>query len=106
MWFCDLGYDTNGRLTLSKRAGDTAQTTIVYNSDGSRIETNPLGKQIKYHVGSHATGPKVTRIEGLASANTPASDTYNATTSTVTPTRSPTRSGTSPRSPTTRRASR
>ena len=59
-------YDDNGRAYVSKHAGDSGidETSIIFNEDGSRTVTNPLGKQTTYHFITVNDNLRVDRVEG------------------------------------------
>jgi YD repeat-containing protein len=68
---------TSGFALSRQNAGGANQTTVVYNSDGSRLVTNALGQQELYKFTSFNTGtsgsiPISTEIDRLATATTAA----------------------------------
>jgi YD repeat-containing protein len=66
-------FDTQGRVLSSQHAGGADLTLIAYNdSDGSRTVTNPLGVQSVYRFATLQGVPKVTEVDRLATASTPA----------------------------------
>jgi len=73
--FATVEYDDQYRAITSKQAGDANKVTVTYDDvNNTRTVTNALGKQTKYHLTSHAAGLKLSQVEGLVSANCPASD--------------------------------
>ena len=66
-------YDTTGRAVSSEYAGNVGEYTAAYNSDGTVTVTNPLGKQTIYDMALQNNVRNVTRLNGLASTNCPAS---------------------------------
>lgn len=78
--YATWGYDTEGRATSSKLAGDVSEYTFVYNSDGTVTETNPLGKEITYTLEVINGLRKITKVDQAASTNTAAATkTYTYT---------------------------
>ncbi|MDH3473769.1 MAG: DUF6531 domain-containing protein [Rhodospirillales bacterium] len=68
--YATWAYDDKFRASLSEHAGGAERTTIFYDdTDGSRTVTNALGKQTVYDFTTVQGIPRVTSIEGLASAN-------------------------------------
>jgi YD repeat-containing protein len=68
--YATWAYDARGRATLSEHAGGADRTTISYNdTDGSRTETNVLGRQTIYRFTTQFNSQKPTAIEGQASPN-------------------------------------
>ena len=79
--FATYGYDSSGRATSTKHAGDVNEYTIAYNSDETTTTTNPLGKQTIYTFETIHGERKIVDVDGQASTNCPAagkSYTYNA----------------------------
>ena len=70
--FATWGYDSAGRANSSQHAGGADLTTIVYNADGSRTVTSPLGLQSVYKFVTLQGVPKLTEVDRLATSNTPA----------------------------------
>ncbi len=67
--YATWAYDSEGRAISSVHAGGVEAFDVAYNPDGSRTVTNPLGKQTTYHFTTINGGPKVSQVEGHASAN-------------------------------------
>ncbi|WP_420347619.1 RHS repeat-associated core domain-containing protein [Pelagibius sp.] len=67
--YASWAYDNEGRAISSVHAGGVDAFDVAYNPDGSRTVTNPLGKQTTYHFTTINGGPKVSQVEGHASAN-------------------------------------
>jgi hypothetical protein len=65
-------YDSSGRGLTSQHAGGADLTTIVYNTDGSRMVTNALGQQLLYKFTTLQGVPKVTEIDRQATSTTSA----------------------------------
>jgi len=79
--FATWGYDAQGRVNLSKHAGDVDEVAIAYNSDGTTTVTDPLGLQTTYTFTVINGLRKVTKIDRAATAHTPAASmthTYNS----------------------------
>ncbi|NYZ69841.1 RHS repeat protein, partial [Endozoicomonas sp. SM1973] len=62
-------YDSKGRATVSKHAGDVDEFTFSYPDENSTTVTNPLGKKTTYHFEEINGFRKVKSVEGHASAN-------------------------------------
>ena len=62
-------YDSEGRAISSELDGGVDKSTLVFNTDGSVITTNPLGKQTTYHFANIFGARKVTQVEGHPSTN-------------------------------------
>ncbi len=68
-------YDNQGRVTVSKHAGDTDKTTIAYDDvNNTRTITNPLGKKAIYRLGLFQGRLRINQIDGQVSTNCPASN--------------------------------
>ena len=66
-------YDSTGRALSSQQGAGAGLTRIAYNdTDGSRTVTYPLGEQKVFRFTTLQGVPKVTQIERLATASTPA----------------------------------
>lgn len=65
-------YDSQGRAISSEQANGTNQFSIDYNADDSVTVTNPLGKQITYDFQTILGVRKITSVNELASASSPA----------------------------------
>jgi RHS repeat-associated protein len=66
-------YDSKNRATSSRLGTGADLTSIYYNdSDGSRIVTNALGQALHYIFTNLQNVPKLTEIDRLATATTPA----------------------------------
>ncbi|HYL37952.1 MAG TPA: DUF6531 domain-containing protein, partial [Bryobacteraceae bacterium] len=66
-------YDSKGRALSSQHAGGADLTKVAYNdADGSRTVTYPLGVQMVYKFTTLQNVPKITEIDRLATATTPA----------------------------------
>ncbi|MDJ0947097.1 MAG: DUF6531 domain-containing protein, partial [Kiloniellales bacterium] len=79
--FATFEYDSDLRATLSKHAGDTQSFSVVYNADGSRSVTSPLGTVGTYSYVTIEGAPKLSGVALAATADTPAmstSITYDA----------------------------
>ena len=73
--FATWAYDDDLRGVLSEHAGGAERTTIAYDdANATRTVTNALGKQTTYHFTTLNAVPKVTLVEGHASANCGAAD--------------------------------
>ena len=70
--FAIWDYDADGRVTLSKHAGDADETAIAFNTDGTKTVTFPLGEQRKYTFATIKGAPKVVREDRLAVGSIPA----------------------------------
>lgn len=79
--YATWGYDANGKVNLSKHAGDVDEVAIVYNSDGTTTVTDPLGLQTTYTFTVVNGLRKVTKIERAATTHTPAASMTNTYTS-------------------------
>jgi RHS repeat-associated protein len=65
--------DTNGRVISSEGADSVGETQVSYNDTAmTRTVTNPLGKQFVYSFSTVNGNIVNTQVQGLASANTPA----------------------------------
>jgi RHS repeat-associated protein len=73
--FATWSYDAEGRAVTSEHAGTSDLYTVVYNPDGSRSVTNPLGQQTVYHFTTINGLPRIAQIERLAGPNTAAATT-------------------------------
>ena len=69
-------YNAAGEATMSEMGDDANLTHIGYNADGSRDVTNALGLVTVYKFTTLQGVPKVTEIDRLASATTPAATMY------------------------------
>ena len=68
-------YDTRSRATLSEHAGGADRTTLAYDDVANTATvTNALGKQTVYHNTVLVNANKITRVEELASPDSPARD--------------------------------
>ena len=65
-------YDEEGRAITSEHAGATELYSVVYNTDGSRKVTNPLGQETVYHFTPINGLPRVSQIDRLAGPSTSA----------------------------------
>ncbi|MEO3430533.1 RHS repeat-associated core domain-containing protein [Pelagibius sp. CAU 1746] len=65
-------YDVEGRAASSGHAGGTDHHSVIYNVDGSRSVTGPLGKQTNYHFTTINGLPRVSQIERLVATNSAA----------------------------------
>ena len=65
-------YNDEGRGLSSEHAGGVDSVALTYNADGTKTVTNPLGKQFKYSFSTIGLLPRITRIDRLASADSPA----------------------------------
>jgi len=70
--FTTWTYDASGRANSSQHAGGADLTTIAYNSDGSRAVTNALGLVQVYKFTMMQGVPKLTEVDRLPTATTPA----------------------------------
>ncbi len=66
-------YDAQGRPISSERAGGTNSYSISYDSDTQVTVTNPLGKDTIYTIKKIAESREIVKVDGVASANCPAS---------------------------------
>lgn len=72
-------YDIKGRVLTSSHAGGADTYTFAYDDvTNKRTVTNPLGKQTTYHFQLYQGRQRITKVEGIASANCAASDTTYA----------------------------
>jgi YD repeat-containing protein len=74
------GYDAEGQVISSEHAGGTDRVDIGYGA-GTRTVSNPLGKQFTYSQTTLVGLPRITQLQRLASASTPAGTmnfTYDA----------------------------
>lgn len=84
--YATWSYGSNGRVATSEHAGGVENYSFSYNSTANTVTvTNPLSKNAIYHLARIAgkNTNQLTRIQGQASANCVASDsyfTYNANT--------------------------
>jgi|GEM_PF-872552 len=77
--FATFEYDAEGRAITSKHAGDADKVTLVYDTVNNKTTvTNALGKDTVYHYTVVQGVPKVTQVEGVASANCLADDSLYA----------------------------
>lgn len=79
--YATWGYDAQGRANSSSHAGGVDDYTLTYNADGTITETNPLGKQTIYTYTVINGLRKITKVDGVASAHSPAANmayTYNS----------------------------
>jgi len=78
--FASWIYDDSGRVVTSSHANGADLMSFTYNSDGSTIVTNELGRQTTYRYQLVQGIKRIVAIEGEPSANCPASNstyTYN-----------------------------
>uniref|UniRef100_UPI003BA9DCAF DUF6531 domain-containing protein n=1 Tax=Kiloniella litopenaei TaxID=1549748 RepID=UPI003BA9DCAF len=75
--FATWEYDDQLRATRSYHAGNAEDTQVAYDDANQLITvTNSLGKETKYHWSNVTGGRKITRVEGVASANCLPDDSY------------------------------
>ena len=75
-------YNVEGRGLSSEHAGGTDSVSLTYNTDGTKTVSNSLGKAFKYSFATIGLLPRITQIDRLASADSPAaamSFAYDAT---------------------------
>jgi uncharacterized protein RhaS with RHS repeats len=72
--YASWSYDDKGRAISSEHAGGVEFTLVSYNSDGSAIVTNELGKKTTYRFQVIQGVKRVTAIEGEPSPNCPNSN--------------------------------
>lgn len=78
--YATWAYDSAGRAIKSEHSNAADQTLLTYNSNGSTLVTNALGKQATYNFQTLDGVKRISSIQGLVSANCPASNasfTYN-----------------------------
>ncbi len=68
--FATWTYDGEGRATSSQHAGGVDRTTITYNADGSRTETNALGLQVIHKFTALQGVQKLTQLVRVATPTT------------------------------------
>jgi YD repeat-containing protein len=70
-------YNAEGKVTQAERAGGLDRYTFAHDTaNGKTTVTNPLNKQTVYHYNRFVFGTsRLTRIQGVASANCAAADT-------------------------------
>jgi RHS repeat-associated protein len=74
--YATWAYDSDGRPISSEHAGGVERTTVDHTSGATRTVTNALGKTALYHFVASAGEPRLSQIEGQASANCPAADAF------------------------------
>jgi YD repeat-containing protein len=70
--YATWSYDDEGRAVTSEHAGTTGLYSVVYNPDGSREVTNPLGQESIHHFTPINGLPRISQIERLAGTHTAA----------------------------------
>ncbi len=79
--YTTYAYDSEGRATLSERAGNVEATSVAYNTDGTVTVTNELSKQAIYTFVTENGIRKVSSVDGQATtlcAATTMASTYDA----------------------------